>query len=175
MTRTRNALRRFLSVAFIAIAMDAGTLSAQCPPWENIGGPPGGEVLRIIRLTRVAFIKTKLSYIRVSNTDRITFSPMKRLESSILFLGKNRAFISQDPKLRHKAESRIFICALEDGNLKEAIKALPWTFAGLFIDFFYASHIFRSAFFLYKGKLGRFLRSSSRIQKMFSRSDGGIP
>ena len=121
---------------------------------------------RIARLTRVAFIRANLSYIRVANADRITCSPKKKLESSILYFEKNRIFIRQEPKLRHKAASRVFMLALQGGNLKEAIKALPWTFAGLFIDFSHAFQIFRSASFLYKTKLGRFLRSFSRIQNI---------
>ena len=118
---------------------------------------------RIAQLTKVAFIKTNLSYIRVANPDRISFSTKKRLESSILYLRKNRTSINKDPKLRHKAASRVFIFALQDGNLKEAMKALPWTFVGLFIDFSDAFRTFRSALYLYKAKLGRLLRSCSRI------------
>ena len=127
---------------------------------------------RIARLTSVAFIQTNLSYIRVANPDRITFSTKKKLESSILYFEKNRAFIRQDPKLRHKAASRVFIFALHAGNLKEAIKVLPWTFLGLFIDSSHAVHTFRSAFYLYKARLGRFLRSFSRIQKLLHRMTG---
>ena len=124
---------------------------------------------RIVRLTRVACIKENLSYIRVANPDRITFAPRKKLESSIRYFEKNRAFIRQDPKLKHKAASRVFLLALQDGDLEEAAKAFPWTCAGLFIDSSHASHTFRSAFYLYKAKLGRFLRSAPRIRKLLHR------
>lgn len=124
---------------------------------------------RIARLTRVAYVKTVLSYIRVANTDRISFSPKKKLESSLLYWRKNRALINGDPKLRHKAASRVFLFALQDGDLKESVKAFPWTAAGLVVDLPNARHTLRSVYALYRSKLALLLKSYSATRKIIFR------
>lgn len=118
---------------------------------------------RVARLTKITCIKKKLSYIRVANADRISFSSGKKMQSSILFLRKNRLYINRDSKLRHKAAARIFMFAAQDGNLKETVKALPWTFAGLLVDSSATARIFRKVFLIWRARFKRFLISSNLV------------
>lgn len=124
---------------------------------------------RVARLTSVAFVRTVLSYIRVKNSDRITFAPRKKLESSLRYWKKYSSLIDHDPKLRHRAASRVFLFALRDGDLKEAVKALPWTSAGLVVDTPNASHTLRSVYALYRSKLVQSLKSYSATRKIIFR------
>ena len=121
---------------------------------------------RIARLTRITSIKEVLSYIRVTNSDRITFSAKKKLEGCILYWGKNRAMINNVPRLRHRTASRVFLFALQDGNFEEAVKALPWTAAGLVLDLPNAAHTFRRVNAFYKSKLALLLKSYSVTRKI---------
>lgn len=91
--------------------------------------------VRIANRTRIVCIKEVLVYKRVSNTDSITFNASKKLESSLLFWDKYRELINKNYRLRHRAASRVFIHAIRQENRKYIIKAMPWTYLGLLIDF----------------------------------------
>jgi hypothetical protein len=90
--------------------------------------------VRIAKISRISLIKEKLAYIRRSNSDRISLDYQKKLECSLLFWEKYKKLINKDFRLRHRAASRVFSFAVKQGNRKEALKALPWTFSGLLYD-----------------------------------------
>jgi glycosyltransferase involved in cell wall biosynthesis len=90
--------------------------------------------VRIAGLSKVAFIKEMLTYLRESNADRLFFQTGKRLDGYQLFLGKYKKIINKNPRLRHRISSLIFINALKLKNWDIVYKAFLWTFAGLFFD-----------------------------------------
>jgi glycosyltransferase involved in cell wall biosynthesis len=108
---------------------------------------------RISRLTKVAFIKESLSRVRLSNQDRITLSPDKKLESSILFWEKNRTFINRDIKLIHRAASRVFLFAMQKGDIRQILKSLPLTLLGLLVDIRNVYCIFREILSFFYGAI----------------------
>ncbi len=95
---------------------------------------------RIASLSKIEFIKDKLTYVRHSNTDRITLNAQKRLKGSLSFWKKHEKVINKSSRLKHYTFSRIFLLALKQRNWKSMFKALPWTIAGIFFD---PPHMFR--------------------------------
>jgi len=100
--------------------------------------------VRIAGISKIMFVKEKLAYIRNSNSDRISFNVENKLECSHLFWEKYKGQINRNPKLRHRAASRVFIYAVAQGNMIETFKALPWTLSGLLFDFSNFVWTFRS-------------------------------
>jgi glycosyltransferase involved in cell wall biosynthesis len=108
--------------------------------------------VRIANISKVAFIKEKLVYMRRSNTDRISLDLQKKLKSSLLFWSKYKKIINKDLRLRQSAASRVFSYAIRQGNMKEALRNLPLTLSGLVLDIsnFYAMWRRILSFFYYK-------------------------
>jgi len=90
--------------------------------------------VNIARLSKIAFVNEKLTYVRQSNKDRISLNPLKKLTSSLLFWEKYSELINRNPRLRHRAASRVFVNAFKQENWKYMFKVLPWTLAGLLFD-----------------------------------------
>lgn len=90
---------------------------------------------RIARITKIAAIKENLSRIRLGNKDRITVSPEKKLQSSLLFWKKNSRYINRDMRLMHRAASRVFLFAMQKADIVNIMKALPLMLTGLFVDY----------------------------------------
>lgn len=90
--------------------------------------------VRIAGISKVAFTNETLVRMRTSNADRITMNYRKRLIGSIMFSEKYKDLINDNPLLRHRSASLVFVFALKQRNVKQLLSALPWTFAGLFVD-----------------------------------------
>lgn len=91
--------------------------------------------VRISGLTGIDYINETLVYVRKSNEDRISLNLERKLNGSLLFWEKYRDLINNDPRLRHRAASRVFEFAFQQGNVENVLKSLPWTLSGLFYDF----------------------------------------
>jgi glycosyltransferase involved in cell wall biosynthesis len=90
--------------------------------------------VRIAGVSKIDFIREKLTYIRTSNKDRLTFKLNKRLLGHLQFWEKHKRIINKDRRLRHRAASRVFVFAVVQGNLTAIFKTLPWTLSGLLFD-----------------------------------------
>ena len=122
--------------------------------------------VRITGVSKVAFVNETLTYTRRTNKDRITFNFEKKLKSSLLFWEQYRHIINENPRLRHRAASRVFVFACELRDRKYIIKALPWTLAGLFFDIQNTICIFGTIYCHFKssGPLLRLFDGKDRIR-----------
>lgn len=121
---------------------------------------------RITTLTRVAFVNKKLSLIRTSNRDRISFCAEKQLQAGILLWEKNRNRINKEPKLRHRAAARVFMYAAQVRDLGWLLKSVPWTLLGIFIDSQNLTRTFRNITSFYRAALVRSLSKYSPARKI---------
>lgn len=80
------------------------------------------------------FIDEALVKVRWSNRERITVDPQKKLLGARLFAEKYEHLMKDDLRLRHRAASRTFVFALSARAYGTALRTLPWTAAGLFVD-----------------------------------------
>jgi glycosyltransferase involved in cell wall biosynthesis len=108
---------------------------------------------RVTRLTKVAFIKEILSRIRLSNQDRITLAPEKKLESTILLWEKNRQLINRNIKLLQRAASRVLLYAIQTGEIAMIMKSLPLALMGLFVDIGNVYYTCRKILYFYYRKI----------------------
>jgi len=117
----------------VAVRTDVLRLGGGCD--ESISFFEDGDLYVCVSgLSKVAFIEEVLAYVRTSNRDRLSFKYDRRLLGYKRFLEKHRALIERSPRLRHRAASRIFVYAALQGEVAEAMKALPWTLAGIAVD-----------------------------------------
>ena len=108
--------------------------------------------VRMAGITKIEYVKDILVYVRKSNEDRISLNMQRKLNGSLLFWQKNRALINGNPRLQHRAASRVFLFAVLGKNMKHIFKTFIWTFAGLFFDFNNFIWIFRTIFATYYHK-----------------------
>jgi glycosyltransferase involved in cell wall biosynthesis len=107
--------------------------------------------VRIAGIAKVSLIEEKLSYVRVSNDDRLAFKFEIRLHAYQMFWKKYSEIINQNRRLRHRAASRVFLYAAKLRKWREMFDATPWTLAGLFVDVNNSWWLFRClASFLYR-------------------------
>lgn len=90
--------------------------------------------VNVAGLAKVDFIREKLTHVRISNTDRLSFKVDRKVIGYRQFWEKHEKMINEVPKLRHRAASLVFEAAVIQGNVKESCKALPWTLLGLLFD-----------------------------------------
>ena len=90
------------------------------------------------------FVQQPLVRIRSSSRERITHNPQKKLQGARLFAQKYAAQLSRDPRLKHRAASRIFVFALAARDYGEVLRNSPWTLAGLVVDPANLIYVFKS-------------------------------
>jgi glycosyltransferase involved in cell wall biosynthesis len=91
--------------------------------------------VRIAGLTEIAYIKDKLLHVRTSGNDRISVNPRNKLDGFLLFQKKYNALIKNSPVLKHRISSLILYYAIRLKNWPVVMKFLPWTLAGVTLDF----------------------------------------
>lgn len=82
----------------------------------------------------VDFVPEPLVRIRSSARERITLDPQKKLQGAHLFAEKYHDLIVKDPRLHHRAASRVLTFAVAARRYDLAASALFWTLAGLVVD-----------------------------------------
>ncbi len=108
--------------------------------------------VRLANLCKVSFIEKKLTYMRNTNEDRISLNYEKKLKGNRLFWNKYKHLINKEPKIRHRAASRVFLFAVLSGNFQEFIKSLHWTFGGIFVDMPNFLWVFKELFYQFREK-----------------------
>lgn len=102
---------------------------------ENMYMFEDGEFyVRIAGSFKIDLIKDILTYYRTTDFCKLSLNSENALNGYKLFSEKHRKVINKSLRLRHRAASRIFIAAVQVGNMKEIVKILPWNFAGLIFD-----------------------------------------
>ncbi len=111
--------------------------------------------VRIASLSKVACIKESLTYVRTTNKDRLEWVSGEWLPAYQLFSNKYKETINKDPRLRHRAASRVFASAVGQGNIIAISKVLPWTLMGLWFDLPNLVRVLRNALSHIRNKLIR--------------------
>jgi glycosyltransferase involved in cell wall biosynthesis len=95
----------------------------------------GDLYVRVAGSSRIACIKEKLTYYRMFNPDKLSYAPdTHRLYAYRHFWEKHKEVINGNPRLRHRAASRVFQVAVTQGKMADICKSLPWMLAGLMVD-----------------------------------------
>ena len=90
--------------------------------------------VRLAQNGAIDFVDDSLVRIRSSSRERITLDPEKKLQGARLFAEKYDDLITADPKLHHRAASRVLTFAVAARRYDIAFGALFWTLAGLVVD-----------------------------------------
>jgi len=90
------------------------------------------------------FVEEPLVRIRSSDRDRISINPLKKLQGSQLFAQKYSTLLGSNARLRHRTASRTLVFAFAARDYGAALKSVPWTAAGLFVDPGNLFYVFKS-------------------------------
>ena len=135
---------------FSVVAIHADLLKKIGGLDERFGSMQDMELyVRILNITQIVSVNKKLSYIRVSNLDRISLKTEIKLYTSLLFWEKYHQFINQNLKLRCRAASRVFIYSHRLKKWGYFFKTLYWILIGLIVDVHNSIWTFRKILSVY--------------------------
>jgi glycosyltransferase involved in cell wall biosynthesis len=145
------------------------TVAVRTEHLKNVGGlderlPASQDYdlyLRVTRLCKVAFIGAPLTRFRRFSRDRITGDMGKKLAAREL-IWKKYAPQAGTPVAKHYMAARLFTAALLEKDLGRAIKALPWTLAGVVLDIPYFIKTLKEIF---SGLFKKILKRDNRKKK----------
>jgi hypothetical protein len=126
----RNWLGGFFSIVIRRdLLLTVGGLDERFPALQDLD-----LLVRVARLAKVDYVDETLVFVRKGNADRITRDPRKKLVACRLFQSKYRKELSAHPRLMHRSAANNFTFGLAAGDMRAVLANLPWTFAGVFID-----------------------------------------
>jgi glycosyltransferase involved in cell wall biosynthesis len=123
----RNYIGGLFSVAIRTDVLKAiGGLDERFPALQDLE-----LFVRVASNAEVAFVDETLVLARKDHEERITRNASGKLRGSQLFWSKFRSEISRDPRLMHRAASRVFTFALAARDFPALLGSLPWMLAGV--------------------------------------------
>jgi glycosyltransferase involved in cell wall biosynthesis len=91
-------------------------------------------LVRAAEICKIAYVNQPLVRITRGCTDGISATAVKKLRGWSMFREKYWHLIRKDARLRHIADSRVFVFAIRAAHWSDAFRTLPWTLAGIVLD-----------------------------------------
>ena len=90
--------------------------------------------IRIAALSKIDYLKEVLTLYRTANDDRLGYKYGEQMKGHKILWEKYGKIIDDDPKLKSRAASRVFLSAVALGDPEELFKTLPLTLSCIFYD-----------------------------------------
>ncbi|MEX2534103.1 MAG: glycosyltransferase family 2 protein [Trueperaceae bacterium] len=125
----RNYIGGFFSVAIRTDVLQAvGGLDERFPALQDVD-----LYVRVAQRTAITCVDEIMVLTRKDHSERITGNTAGKLMGNRLFWQKYRSEMRRDPRLMHRAASRVFTFAVASGDLRAALSSTPWLLAGLVV------------------------------------------